>query len=207
MADDAGGEEATATGERDLSGDGGVTATHEALKTSVSETRPKDLSTVVVDFWVRSLADSPEPSAASLLGSREAFEFRVDSGTEQCAGLDWAVKDMQEGQQRKFSMTAAYAPLADGYAPLAGGSTDSEQQLEVEVKLVKLTQAPDVWSSNNAGKIKFAEEMRVDGNRWFTTGAYSRADRRYSSAINAVAMDQDYTREEKEAVKKLGLMW
>lgn len=180
----------TLTEERDLSGDGGVVTLAPHVR---GRDGPQDLSTVAVKYWIR--------RGAADIGCEER-EFVVDDGSEGFAGLDWAVKDLvTSGARRKYRMSKAYLP------PTAAdvGVLDDEM-LDVEVELLKVT-APsdDVQSMTNTGKVEYAERMRAEGNRWFGEGAHARAARRYSSAINAVIINHDYTVEEKRAVQQAGL--
>lgn len=39
-------------------------------------------------------------------------------------------------------------------------------------------------------KITCAGELHNEGNDWFSKGAYARASRRYSSALNLISVDQ-----------------
>ena len=111
---------------RDLSGDKGVVAT-TAAKTDGD--RAADLNTVVVNYWVRRPQQSAvgDASPSHEVASRDRFEFVVDSGTEGCAGLDWAVKDMRQGDRCTFRMTTQYLP------PTEGADDDLSGWLEVEV--------------------------------------------------------------------------
>ena len=165
--------------ERDVSGDGGVVALDDAIDAG-SDGRPLDLCSVTVKFWVHEEV-------------RE-MEFVVDDGNGKHAGLDWAVKDMVPGIRRKFRMSAAYAP------------EEVDSHTIVEVELVAVSILRDSQAMSNAEKIAFAEEMRADGNRSFSSGTFARAARRYSSAVNAIAINQNYTADEKSAVQKVGLL-
>lgn len=185
---------------RDLSGDGGVISLMPASKAGP---RPTDLSTVVISYSVRHLltSESDEQLTGGGESSDRTFQFTVDDGTAQCAGLDYAVKDMCTGDRRTFLMTQAYAP------PSESGRSEHDGISEVEVTLqeVELPAAESEEMSSEA-KIAYAELMRGEGNRWFAAGEHARADRRYSAALNAIAFDQGYTASEKAAVRHVGLL-
>lgn len=182
--------------ERDLSGDGGVSCASKA--TAEWSARPRDLATVVVNHWVR--------RADVLLASCQQHQFVVDDGADGCcAGLDWAVKDMGEGERRVFRMTREYAPLYEKDLASGAGDSDEGAPYDVEVELVKVWPGPEA-SEANAERIAFADEMRASGNRSFGDAAYARAFRRYSAAIDAVALNRDYTADEKAAVQQVGLL-
>ena len=190
------------TEQRDLSGDGGVLTFQKT--TAEFPARPKDLSTVVVNYWVRRPSAVGEADA-TLIGRREQVEYVVDDGSEErLGGIDWAVKDMGEHERRTFRMIRQYVPPVgdDG----DDNAAEADEAFDVEVELVKVKRSTNVQEMANAARIEFAERMRADGNRWFGEQSFARSFRRYSTAIDTVALDRNYTPEEKVAVKQLGLL-
>ena len=59
---------------------------------------------------------------------------------------------------------------------------------------------------NPSQKLELAANMRSDGNTWFKRADFTRATRRYSISINALALDQGYTAAEREAVRAEALL-
>ena len=192
----------TSAEQRDLSGDGGVLTFQKT--TAEFPARPKDLCTVVVNYWVRRPSAVGE-AAATAIGRREQVEYVVDDGSEErLGGIDWAVKDMGEHERRTFRMMRQYVPPVgdDG----DNDAAEADEAFDVEVELVKVKRNTNVQEMTNATRIEFAERMRADGNRWFGEQSFARSFRRYSTAIDTVALDRNYTPEEKVAVKQLGLL-